>query len=182
MQLTFDFDIDDYAAFQHHYKKTAPAFRRSFYLLLGTALFFLVVLIFNILGILLGRINSSNILYFLVWLILIGLWLWYSRSKKSAKRRIKALLKNEKDNSQVLGERTFLFENDYFSVKTIRSENKSDWSVIRKVDETPEYFFLYTSNFMAYVIPKCKIESQKQELQRILHQYIPQEKYKLYKK
>jgi len=182
MQITFDFDMDDYAAFQHHYRMTAPASKRSFYIFLGIALIFPVVMIVINCIFLSNGFNFDDILFPLLWLFFFGSWLWYSRSKMAAKRNVKILIKKDKDNSQVLGERTFLFENDYFIVKTIQSEIKSDWLVIRKVDETPYYFFIYVSNFSAYVIPKCKIESQVQDLQEILHQHIPQEKYKLCKK
>ena len=178
MQITFDFDIDDYAVFQYHYKMTARPFRISFYILSGIALILLVTVIANIVS---PRVNSS-IFPLLFWLILIVLCLWYIRSKKSAKRSVEALVKKEKGNSLVLGERTFLFENDYFMVTTTQSEHKLNWSVIRKVDEMPDYFFLYSSNYMAYVIPKQKIASQVQDLQELLHQHIPQEKYKLCKK
>ena len=179
MQITFDFDFDDYVAFQQHYITTTPALRRSFNIFFGIALIGFVALIVNVLS---NEFVFSDLLFPLFLLIFSVFWLWRIRGKGGVKRSVKSLIKKEKGNSQVLGERTFLFENDYFIVTTTQSENKSNWSVIQKMDETPGYFFLYISNFMAYVIPKHKIELQVQNLQELLHQHIPQEKYKLCKK
>jgi len=88
----------------------------------------------------------------------------------------------EKNNPQVLGQRTMRFEDDFYIVKTVNSESKSSWDAIKNIDETPEYFYLYLSKFTAHVIPKNKINVNIEDLQTLLKSHVSQQNYKFYKK
>ena len=179
MEITFDFDVNDWGKFQRHHMYRSKIFRVTNYILTVILLFFGILIL---LGLLLDISSSwSMLIDFFPFLIIIALWLYVMKSRGGSKFS-KRMIKKEKDNPQVLGQRTMGFEDDFFTVKTINSESKSSWDAIKYIDETPEYFCLYISKFMAYVIPKNKMNVNLIDLQTLLKSHVSQQNYKFYKK
>jgi heme/copper-type cytochrome/quinol oxidase subunit 3 len=174
MQINFNFDTNDWVQFQRHHQRHSTKGLIQYITLILLVVFFIG-----------GGINDfttgnfpSNCLPIMIMIII---WVIIMRSS-TGKWAAKGLEKKEKNNSQVFGKRTMTFDEAFFMVQTDNIESKLTWNAIKKIHETPGYFFLYTSNFMAHVIPKKKIDIESQDLQNFLKKQIVQENYTFYKR
>ncbi len=59
----------------------------------------------------------------------------------------------EKDGT-ILGVKDYEFGEETITFKTPKSEGSFDWSIIKKMEESPSSIYLYTDTEMAFVIPK----------------------------
>jgi hypothetical protein len=72
------------------------------------------------------------------------------------------------DNSSMYGNRTMIFTEDGIEVKTAESNSSLKWSMVKRLGETSDYFFLYISAVSAYIVPKKKIATTEIENLKIL--------------
>jgi hypothetical protein len=95
--------------------------------------------------------DSTNYLAPLIqWVTLISIFggLWYFIFK-----RIRVKMKPQ-DYETILGERTMIFEEDKIQHIGKNSETIYKWSAIKKWEQTPLNYLLYTASNIAIVIPK----------------------------
>ena len=179
MEITFDFDVNDWSKFQQHHMYRSKILRITTYVMTIFLLFFCVLIL---LGFLLKTSSAGDLLKnTLPFLIFTAVYLYFIKNRGRS-RFSKRIMIKEKNNPQVLGQRTMRFEDDFYIVKTVNSESKSSWDAIKNIDETPEYFYLYLSKFTAHVIPKNKINVNIEDLQTLLKSHVSQQNYKFYKK
>lgn len=164
MQITYDFDIEDWVAFQRHYIKNAPAFRRNriiAQLLPLTILLFLIL--FDVIN---GDFKPFTLIFYVV---ISALWVFLY-----PKRMIKRTIDNARkmieagDNSGLLGRQELILGEDAITAINENSEQKTKWSGIKKLEETEAYYFLFESAISAIIIPKKKVVGRLEEVDKIL--------------
>ncbi|MDR0865743.1 MAG: YcxB family protein [Candidatus Symbiothrix sp.] len=180
MKFTFDFDINDWIAFQQHHQRHSKI--RIIYICV--ILFLIAMPLYSIIKdyIELSYSLDTIIIHYLpsiIFVFILSIFYALYVSKLRIQWSAKGILKK---NPHVLGEETMIFDEDFFIIQSTNGESKRKWDSIQKVDETPDYFFLYLSTYMANVIPKKKIDVSSEDLRDFLKKHIPAENYKFYKK
>jgi len=165
MRVVFDVDMADVIAFNKHYILESKAVKKSnVILLLICAVPFIISLIFGS--------GYSGFVFPILFLIFGIIYVFKLRSQILLRRAEKELSKPE--NINAFG--TFEMEFNDEEIKINESELNTilKWNAIKRLDETPEYFFLYISSLNAYSIPKKKISANEtEELNVIFKKYFP---------
>lgn len=151
----FEFEMDDWMAFQKHHISSSAQYKRS---KIFVSLIFPIVAIIT----LIARRNDTRFLIYgsIVYGILTILWLlmYPKRFDKKSLNRIKKTLE-EGNNSTFLGLHKIEFNQEYILYTSKYSEQKLSWKAIVKISENDEYIFIYNSAVTAIIIPKIKVHS-----------------------
>lgn len=138
----------------------------AFFILAGAVLFFLVrrdwnilvfcgvvALVFALVGLFGFRARTTNIK---------SAWL------KKMRKRI-----DVPENAIFFGLRTMEFDDEKVMTSTDKADGTVAWEAFIRVSETPDHFFLYTSNLQALIIPKrAMTEAQVGEMIQLLNNKI----------
>jgi len=135
---------------------------------------FLPLLAFSLAFYYTGVFNRNDIFVFLVVILIIattGLSLFNVRS--NTQRAAERIAEN-KDNSTLFEDCIMEISELGIISKTNYSEMKYGWPAFIRKNETPEYYFLFTSAIHAIIIPKRAIPTpaQKLELEKLLLHHI----------
>lgn len=164
LNISYELTIDDWMAFQQHYLSTSKQFNQTkqFVAWIIPAIF----LISSLYEIFLGNSNYYSIAVFMgisiVWLLL-----YPKIFEKRVLTTIKKILE-EGDNSSILGVHNLVFNEDSLIVNEPNSEQIIKWSAIKRVEETEDYIFVYLNSISACIIPKFKIEDNKNQVKNLL--------------
>lgn len=169
MELTFNFELDDWMAFQEHFLKNSKQFKRSKVI----ATFMLPAMFTG--TIVFKYINGEPISMFgvLFFAMLSILWvLLYPRGmEKRSLKRMKRLIKTG-DNTGIICEHKIILSKENITHITSDSEQKLKWKAIKKIEENHDYYFLYDTSVSAIIIPKDKAIVDLNELEIILKKYM----------
>ena len=98
-------------------------------------------------------ISRANFTFLLVAFPAIALAQWYL-TRRLMRRAILQLLKQEKPNKGQLGSHKVVLSEDGVAERTAVGESRTSWAGVDRVEQNPEYIFIYTSPAAAHVIPK----------------------------
>ncbi len=152
MKILFDLTIDDWIAFQEYYKgKKAPLYK----------------ILMPLLGIIAGLLVILNAIYLLkyeaslvtvisgVFLFLI-FYLFFLKNKSKDQLRNMALDLQSR-NKDAFGPREMTFDEKQIVIKTDNNSKTLSWKEIVQWEEDKNYFFLYNTKGVVYIIPKRDI-------------------------
>jgi hypothetical protein len=78
-------------------------------------------------------------------------------------------------NTNVFGFCEMILDDESVKVNQTELSSSLKWSAIKRLDETPEYFFLYVTANSAYSIPKEKISAEEvKELDELFKKHLPE--------
>jgi hypothetical protein len=83
-------------------------------------------------------------------------------------------LANNKDNQAFFLEAHLDISEAGITRKDENQESKTQWKAFIKKQETPQYYFLFTSAIQSFIIPKriLKTAEEKQQLEKLMTQYL----------
>lgn len=160
MKISFELTMEDWMAFQENYFSQSKYVKRTKILItaMGSTLFIIVAL---------WEFFEVNRNYYMIGIYLIFSLVWLvflpKSFDKSYLKEAKKMLE-EGDNSALLGIHHIELTNEYFLVKEPGTEYKTHWSTIKKVLENEKYIFIYITSASACIIPKFKIENNKEKV------------------
>lgn len=167
MKLEFDFDLNDWMAFQENYLDNSKQFKRTKRIVTW-------MLPFVAISVIVIEYNLGTFKPLLAALLLPACVLWVifypKRFKNSTMKRAKKLL-SEGDNSSYLGKHEIEITTDLIKTTVPKSSSTMSWDGITKSIETDQYYFLYTTVASALIIPKFKLnitDAEKSELDRLI--------------
>ncbi|MBK9593323.1 MAG: YcxB family protein [Crocinitomicaceae bacterium] len=167
MKLVYDFDLNDWMAFQENYLDNSKQFLRTKRIV--TWMFPFIWLSIIVVEYNLGKFNSVGAGLFFIASVL---WVLFypKRYKNSALKRAKKLLA-EGDNSGYLGKHEIELNNQEIKSTVPQSSTIMNWDGIKRYIETDQYYFLYNTAASALIIPKFKLkisDAEKAELDKLI--------------
>ena len=154
MEIEYEITRDDLYAFQWRAAFDTPRgrrARRNIYLgwLLAVVLFAIVPAI-GADGFTFSRISFGFILIALP-LAFLFQW-WFER--RVMRRGIRQLLKDERPDRGLLGRHRVVLSDEGVVESTTVNETRTSWAGVDRVEQNPDYIFIYVSAAGAHVIPK----------------------------
>lgn len=154
MEIEFDFDVNDWEAFQKHHLQNSKQFNRTKIIL--TFIFPALVCAILYHNFLEDDLNLTSVFIFstaaVLWIIFFPKRL-IKRSLRNSKRMIE-----REDNSGILGNHKIIITNEGIEHIISGAEAKMKWSSFNNIEESVNHYFLYSSSVSALVIPKDKID------------------------
>ncbi len=162
MKFSFDFDLDDWLAYQRFYSNTNPRIKRSRLI----SKFIVPVALALIVNIMYGTHDPIPWLIYAVYITVFLL----TYTKRMDRRFTKRILKHLKggDNSSLLGPHELELTQEHIHLVLPQSEQKIKWGGIKRLEETDQYYFLFDTALSAVIIPKHKIDVDLDELSKLI--------------
>ncbi|MCK5741620.1 MAG: YcxB family protein [Chlorobi bacterium] len=154
IDFEFDFEIEDWMAFQKSYMENSKQFKRTRAFAAYTIPAMLSVsFIIDLLR------TSITLEDHIIHLLFIIIWIPFARwlINSSTLRKFRKML-GEGDNSSILGLHRLILNEDGLQYFKPDSEGKMKWSAFKKLVQTEDYYFLYNSAISAMIIPKKKVD------------------------
>lgn len=180
MTIRFDMEMEDLLAFQRHFYATNRQLRKQVWTLrsiffIGGAVFLLPVIAIVSAGApLQGVIPIALIGCALAWFLLAFLspkWLMNFNIRRARAEYLAP------SSANMFGPTEMVFDEEGFSVDRGGVEGKTPWGSVVKIDQTPDYYFIYISEIAANTIPKRKLkESENSELAEMFDKHITPKK------
>lgn len=156
-ELNFEFEIDDWIAFQEDFLSNSKTFQKS---IKGSQLSFVILFVGVILidTIFNGFQGWSMTI---VYLMLSGLWFFYAPRILFgvAMKQTKAMIEEGK-NKNILCMHYFLINEDGVFFESEFHKEDLLWKGVERVNETEKYYFIYVTGLSAFAIPKEKISEE----------------------
>ena len=150
MRITFDTTLDDIHAFNTHYARTAALPQQSRKMVRGALTLTLASLMFA-LGV---AFHLPTAFWIINALVLFAWWQFYPRRVEAMARRSTQKLYAEGRNAGMLGPTTVTIEPEWLSEASSEREVRTRWRSVERMDETPDYVFLYVTGFSAVIVPR----------------------------
>jgi hypothetical protein len=154
MEIEYELTRDDLYAFQWRAAFDSPRskrFTRKVYIY-----WFLALLLLSVMpaigsdGFVISRVNFT----FLVLSFTVVALLQWSLGRRLMRRAILQLIKDEKADRGQLGKHKVVVTEAGLVESTAVGESRTSWAGVDRVEQNPEYIFIYTSPAAAHVIPK----------------------------
>ncbi len=157
MQIQYQLNLDDVAAYNWHHSRNSKAANRTYKLLSAWG----ILLCLYIASASIEWSVSSRIIFFL---IASAFWLFiYPLFRRKAVERQARRLYSEGKNRDVIGNHIFAIDKDGVTEISDVAESHIAWSGIERIEENDEYVFLYTGSLSAHIIPKRAFLSKGEE-------------------
>jgi membrane protein implicated in regulation of membrane protease activity len=154
MGVEYELTRDDLYAFQWRAIFASPRgrrVRRRVYLLwLLAVLLFAAVPAIGADGFVISRVNFT---FLVVAFPIVVLAQWFLE-RRLMRRAILQLLKEEKPGKGQLGKHRMVVSEDGVSESTVVAESRTSWAGVDRIEQNPDYIFIYTAPVAAHVIPK----------------------------
>jgi hypothetical protein len=154
MHVVYEVSPDDLYAFQWRAVFESPLGRRTRRTVyLGWTL---AVLLFSAVpaigpdGLVLSRMNFT---FIVIALPIVFVAQWYLE-RRLMRRAILRLLNEEKPERGQLGKHRILVNEDGVIESTAVGESRTSWAGVDRIEQSPDYIFIYTSPSAAHLIPK----------------------------
>ena len=154
MEVEYELTLDDLYAFQWRAAFDSPLGRRTAKkVYLG---WFLALLLFAMVpaigpdGFVISRVNFT---FLVIAFPIVALAQWFLERRLMG-RAIRRLLKEEKPDRGQLGRHKVMLTEDGVVESTAVGESRTSWAGVDRIEQNPEYIFIYTSPAAAHVIPK----------------------------
>ena len=167
MKTSYDFTINDRLEFQKDFLYNSKDYtknkNRNYYIV---PLSFLIVWLFQ-LSDPLELILIKLWLFTLMWI----LWVlfWYKFYDKVVIKNIRKHLE-QWDNTALLWTHILELNNNEYTITEPGSEAKIKWSSIFKITENDDYFFIYITSNSSTIIPKFKLDENKEGIINFINQ------------
>jgi hypothetical protein len=154
LEVEYEITPDDLYAFQWRAVFQSPRGRRT--RRTAYVIWFLAVLLFSAVpaigadGFVISRMNFG---FFLIALPLVFLGQWFLETRM-VRRGILQLLKEEKPGKGQLGKHRIIVNQDGVQESTAVGESRTSWAGVHRIEQNPDYIFIYISPVAAHVIPK----------------------------
>src|SRR5882724_9769508 len=168
MKLSYDFDLDDWTAFQRYHYSKSPTYRRMRNI---TRILFPVAALLFITSRFLSR--GFDPLYFGIFAVFAVAWFvlyprWFDRK---VIRRSNQFLREGKTDS-MFGRREIELLPDRVHIISPSGETTYRSSAITKIAETPDALLLYVSSIQALILPRRKLsEAEFQQATTFVQQH-----------
>jgi hypothetical protein len=154
MEVEYELTLDDLYAFQWRAAFTSPrgrrARRRVYLLWLLALVLFSIVPAIGPGGFVISRANFT---FLVVALPTVFLAQWYLETRLM-RRAILGLLREEKPGRGLLGKHRLVVSESGLIESTAVGESRTSWAGVDRIEQNPEYFFIYASAAAAHIIPK----------------------------
>ncbi len=154
MEVSYELTPDDLYAFQWRAAFESPLgrrTRRTVYLGWTLAvLLFAVVPAIGADGFVVSRISFT---FILVALSIVFLGQWFLE-RRLMRRAILRMLQDEKPGRGQLGAHRIVVSEDGVIESTAVGESRTSWAGVDRVEQNPDYIFIYTAPTAAHLIPK----------------------------
>jgi len=154
MELEYELTRDDLYAFQWRAAFTSPRARRvRRWVYLG---WLLAIVLFSILpavgrdGFVISRV-SFTFLFIAYPAVVVAQWFLERRLMRRALLR---LLDEEKPGRGQLGKHRLVVNGNGLIESTAVGESRTSWAGVDRIEQSPEYIYVYTSAAAAHVVPK----------------------------
>ena len=154
MEVEYELTADDLYAFQWRATQRSASvrrMRRKVYIWL-----FVAVLLVSIVpaigrdGFVISRVSWFFLFTFFP--LVAGLsWVFERRGTRSA---IREFVEKEKPDKGQIGKHTLVLSDDGLTESTVVGEQRTSWVGIDRVEQDPDYIFIYTGPSAAHVVPK----------------------------
>lgn len=164
MKISFDFEMDDWMAFQAHYLKTNTYFKVVSWMM---TLILPVALFSSIIFQEMKELTRTVMIGFV--LVMSGLWVVFLPRfmMNQVMKRTRKMIENG-DNSGFIGPQEVEFSEEGIIHTAPASQTTYQWKGIVKFQENEDYFFLYVTAVSAIIIPKKKIGGKVEEVKKPL--------------
>jgi hypothetical protein len=154
MEVEYELTLDDLYAFQWRAIFASPrgrrATRRVYLLWLLAVLLFAAVPAIGADGFVISRMNFT---FLVVAFPIVVLAQWFLE-RRLMRRAILQLLKEEKPGKGQLGKHRMVVSEDGVIESTAVAESRTSWAGVDRIEQNPDYIFIYTAPVAAHVIPK----------------------------
>jgi hypothetical protein len=154
MEVEYELTPDDLYDFQWRAAFDSPRSRRSTRkIYIG---WFLALLLISLLpaigpdGFVISRMNFT---FLIIAFPLVALAQWFL-TRRLMRRALLQLLKEEKPGRGQLGRHKVVLSEDGVVESTAVGESRTSWAGVHRIEQNPQYIFIYTSAVAAHVIPK----------------------------
>ncbi len=163
--IRFNLTIEDWMAFQEYFRgKKAPVYR-ILMPLLGISAMLLILL--NALYLMKNEASLVTVISGIFLLLIF--YLFFLKNKSKGQLR-KMALDMQAKNPDAFGDREMSFDEDGISIKVNQSSKELFWEDIDQWEENKEYFFLYSTKGVVYIIPKKGLQNT-DGFRELLNQY-----------
>jgi hypothetical protein len=154
MELEYELTPADLYAFQWRSVFASPRGRRArrkvyLYWLL-TLLLFSALPAIGADGFVVSRVNYT---FLVIAFPIVAVVQWFLE-RRLVRRAILQLLKEEKPGKGLLGKHTMVVSEEGLVERTAVGESRTSWAGVDRIEQNPEYIFIYTSAAGAHVVPK----------------------------
>jgi YcxB-like protein len=154
MEVEYELTPQDLYAFQWRAAFASPRGRRArrkvYLLWLLAVLLFSTVPAIGADGFVISRVNFT---FIVVAFPIVALVQW-CLERWMMRRAILQLVKEEKPGKGQLGKHRMVVSEDGLFESTAVAETRTSWAGVDRIEQNPEYIFIYTSAAAAHVIPK----------------------------
>jgi hypothetical protein len=154
MEIEYELTRDDLYAFQWRAAFSTPRarrLRRAVYLLWLLAVVLIAVLpAIGADGFVLSRVSFGFMLLAYPTVLLLQ---WFLE-RRLMRRAILTLIQEERPDRGQLGRHRMVLSEDGIAESTAVGESRASWVGVDRIEQNPEYIFIYTSAAAAHVIPK----------------------------
>jgi len=164
MEVEYEITVDDLYAFHWRAAYSSASARRSRYK--NYAYSFLALILVSSLfsfGTNEFVISRAN-LYFVVVPFLAVVLAYFFLERRMTRRLILQLVKKEKPDRGQLGRHKVVLSEGGVVESTAVGESRTSWAGVDRIEQNPDYIFLYTSPAGAHIIPKRAFRD-KQEIE-----------------
>jgi hypothetical protein len=167
LEIRFTFDAEDLVAFHEHHLISSDYIKRRRRKAMATgALVAMLYLAFLLWGS--GdKVQVYTILALFAAISFSMPYLYKYRTLRAARK-----LAASEEISRSFGPQRIEFHEEHIINEMPKMESKLPWDGISRYDQNDDYFFLYTSNNTAIVIPKKKIDGDVKQLDALLSQKV----------
>jgi hypothetical protein len=154
MEVDYELTRDDLYAFQLRATQVSPVARRArrkLYIYLFLAVFLLAIVpAIGADGFVVSRVSFGFLLIF--YPLVAGItWLL---EKRLTRRTILELLKEEVPEKGQLGKHKVMLDDSGVLEGTAVGQSRTSWAGINRVEQSPDYIYIYTTPSAAFVIPR----------------------------
>ena len=162
MEVEYELTRDDLYAFQwravFESARGRRARRTAYLLWLLAILLFAIVPAIGRDGISLSRVSLTFILVSLLFAFLFQSCL----ERWLVAHAIRQMLKDERPDRGQLGRHRLTLDEDGLAESTAVGESRTRWAGVHRVEQSPDYIYIYTSSAAAHVVPKRAFSSPEQ--------------------
>jgi hypothetical protein len=154
MEVEYELTPDDLYAFQWRAATESPLARRTpRKVYLGWFLALLLIAVMPAIGADGFVISRVNFTFLLIAFPIVALLQWFLE-RRLIRRAIQHLLMQERPGRGQLGRHRLVLTEDGLVESTAVGESRTSWAGVDRVEQNPDYIFIYTAPAAAHVIPK----------------------------
>jgi hypothetical protein len=154
LEIEYELTRRDLYAFQWRAVFASPRGRRArrkvYFLWLLAVVLFAAVPAIGADGFAISRVNFT---FLVIAFPVVVLFQWFLE-RRLVRSAILQLLKEEKPGKGQLGKHRMVVSEDGLIESTAVGESRISWAGVDRIEQNPEYIFIYTSALGAHVIPK----------------------------